>query len=174
MFFGNGKLFILQHYIQSYLPDNLPLKIKVDVRYTIMIPYHILIVCKTFPRHDISNALLPVIVRLLVVSTKFLFRTANIVLTSHRAAEQAGNAKEPVRDQYQNGGLLYLSSLSSYICSPCCIGRDDLKLKCSANPDLLKANFSENGTRQLGKLTSIKLGHVIELLLAQRIRRNVR
>jgi len=113
MFFCSGKLFILQRYIQNYLLDNLPLKIKVDVRYTIMVPYHILIVCKTFPRRDISNALLLVIVRLLVVSAKFLFRTANIVLTSRRAAEQAGNAKEPVRDQYQDGGLLYLLALIS-------------------------------------------------------------
>jgi len=113
MFLCRGKLFILQRYIQSYLPDNLSLKIKVDVRYTIMIPYHILIVCKTFPRQDISNALLPVIVRLLVVSAKFLFRTANIVLTSHRAAEQAGNVKEPVRDQYQDSGLLYLLAFIS-------------------------------------------------------------
>ena len=73
-----------------------------------MVPYHILI-CKTFPRCDISNALLPVIVRLLVVSTKFLFRTANIVLTSRRAAEQAGNAKElDTENQYRDGGLLYL------------------------------------------------------------------
>lgn len=92
--------------IQSYLPDDLPLKIKVGVKYTTMVPYHILIICKTFPRHDISNALLPVIVRLLVVSAKFLFRAANIVLTSRRAAEQAGNAKEPAQDRYQDGGLL--------------------------------------------------------------------
>lgn len=88
--------------------DDLPLKIKVGVRYTTTVPYHILIICKTFSRRDISNALLPVIMRLLVVSAKFLFRTANIVLTSRTTAEQAGNAKEPVQDQYQDGGLLYL------------------------------------------------------------------
>ncbi|KAL0129450.1 hypothetical protein PUN28_001613 [Cardiocondyla obscurior] len=73
-----------------------------------MTSYNILIVYKTFLKCDISNALLLVIVRLLVVSAKFLFRTANIVLTSRRTAEQAGNAKEPVQDQYPNGGLLYL------------------------------------------------------------------
>lgn len=46
--------------------------------------------------------------RALVVSAKFLFRTANIVLTSRREAEQARNTEEPVQDQYQDGGLLYL------------------------------------------------------------------
>lgn len=162
-----GKLLTLQRYVQSYLRDNLPLKIK-DVRYTTMVPYHILTICKTFPRRDISNALLLVIVRLLVVSAKFLFRTANIVLISRRAAEQAGNAKE--QDQYQDGGLLYLLARKFAVL----YRLDSLKSKCSANPDLLDTNFSENEARQLERLASIKLGCVIESLLTLRIQRIVR
>lgn len=170
MISSGGKLFILQRYVQSNLRNNLPLKIKVDVRYTTMVPYHILTICKTFPRRDISNALLLVIVRLLVVNAKFLFRTANIVLISRRAVEQVENAKEPVQDQYQDGGLLYLLTWKFAVL----YWRDSLKPKCCANPDLLDTNFSENETRQLERLVSIKLGRVIESLLALCIQRIVR
>lgn len=109
--------------------------------------------------------------RALVVSGKFLFGAVNIVPTSsRRTAQQARNAKEPVQDQYQNGGgLLYPLARK---CAVLCVPRGNSPEQTSRKSGLLDTNTAANAARTRATTGNTprptKFAHAIESLLSFR------